>query len=44
MEQLKDIVFPGDIIAKEEEYVSGKNTQDIDGDESEIAIAVALSE
>ncbi len=31
MEQLKDIVFPGDIIAKEEEYVSGKNTQDIDG-------------
>ena len=32
MEQVKDIVFPGDIIAKEEEYLSGKNTQDIDGD------------
>ena len=26
MEQVKDIVFPGDIIAKEEEYLSGKNT------------------
>ena len=26
-----EIVFPGDVIAKEEEYLSGRNTQDIDG-------------
>ncbi len=32
MVHLKNIVFPGDIIAKEEEYVSGRNTQDVDGD------------
>jgi exosome complex component CSL4 len=32
MEKVRDIVFPGDIIAKEEEYLSGRNTQDIDGD------------
>ena len=31
MEQVNEIVFPGDVIAKEEEYLSGKNTQDIDG-------------
>jgi len=31
MEKVKDIVFPGDVIAKEEEYLSGRNTQDIDG-------------
>ncbi|WMT53044.1 exosome complex RNA-binding protein Csl4 [Ferroplasma acidiphilum] len=31
MEQVNDIVFPGDVIAKEEEYLSGRNTQDIDG-------------
>lgn len=28
----EDIVFPGDIIAKEEEYLSGKNTYDANGD------------
>ena len=31
MEQVNEIVFPGDVIAKEEEYLSGRNTQDIDG-------------
>ncbi len=31
MEQVKDIVFPGDVIAKEEEYLPGRNTQDVDG-------------
>jgi exosome complex component CSL4 len=32
MDNIKDIAFPGDVIAKEEEYLSGRNTQDIDGE------------
>ncbi|WP_337860229.1 exosome complex RNA-binding protein Csl4 [Ferroplasma sp.] len=32
MEQVKDIAFPGDVIAKEEEYLSGRNTQEMDGE------------
>ncbi len=31
MGNTKSIVFPGDVIAKEEEYLSGRNTQDING-------------
>ncbi len=31
MTDAEEIVFPGDVIAKEEEYLSGRNTEDING-------------